>query len=118
MATLLNWMMGISKFESLPSNIKATEQWRRYQNTITTATNQLDAAKERLKEAKQAAEDWAVEQLDEIAETRAYVNFQEEGRRNAEAARRQQGGRRHRRRTRKRRHKRRKKPRRGGRRRR
>ena len=121
MATWFDWAMGNSKFESLPQHIKDTAQWQRYQTDINTRETQVTVAKRRLAETKQAAEEWAAEQLEEEAE-RAAENAQHEqllaeGARNLEDERRR-GGRRRRRRTRKRRHKRRKKTRRRGRRRR
>ena len=122
MATWTDWLMGNSKFESLPKDIKDTAQWQRYQTSINTAETRVVVAKGRLQEARQAAEAWAAEQLEEEAE-RAAENAQHEqllaeGARNLEDERRRGGRRRRRRRTRRRRHKRRKKTRRGRRRRR
>jgi len=117
MATLFDWMMGNSKFESLPKHIKDATQWQRYQTTINEREVQLTVAKRRLAEAKQAAEEWASEQLEEeadrVADAARHKELLSDGARNAEAERHQGGGRRRKRqRTKKRRHKRRKKTRR------
>jgi CO dehydrogenase/acetyl-CoA synthase beta subunit len=119
MSTWFDWAMGNSTFESLPQHIKDTAQWQRYQTTVNEREVQLKVAEQRLAEAKQAAEEWAAEKLEEEAERAAesaqHEQLLAEGARNLEDERRR-GGRRRRRRTRKRRHKRRKKTRRRGRR--
>lgn len=108
MASWFDWMAGNSKFESLPKHIKDTPQWQRYQTTINTAEVRVTVAKQRLDEAKQAAEGWAAEQLEYEAETAQHNELLAEGAHNAKAQ--QIGGRRRkRRRTKKRRRKRRKK---------
>lgn len=68
MATWFDWAMGNSKFESLPQHIKGTAQWQRYQTNINTAEVRLKVAEQRLAEVKQAAEEWAGEQLEEEAD--------------------------------------------------
>ena len=79
MANLFDWMMGNSKFESLPPPIKDTAQWKRYQTDINTAEVQLVVAKERLNEIKKAAEGWADEQLEYAAETDKHNAAAEQG---------------------------------------
>ena len=95
MSTWFDWAMGNSKFESLPQHIKDTAQWQRYQTDINTRETQVTVAKRRLAETKQAAEEWAAEQLEEEAE-RAAENAQHEqllaeGARNLEDERRRGG---------------------------
>ena len=109
MSTWFDWAMGNSKFESLPQHIKDTTRWQRYQTTINEREVQLTVAKRRLAEAKQAAEEWATEQLEEEADNAKHSA------RNAKAE--QKGGRRKRRHTKRRHRKRRIKTRRGHRRR-
>ena len=111
MATWTDWLMGNSKFESLPQDIKNDPEgkWQRYQTRLNTAEAAVVEAQAKLKEVKQAAEEWAAEELEYINETAKHEQLLVTGARNAL----QKGGRRRkRRRTRKRRRKRRKKTRR------
>ena len=108
MASWFDWWMRNSKFESLPKKIKDTVKWRKYQTTINTAEVSVTAAKQKLDDAKKAAEGYAAEQLEYGAETAQHNELLAEGAHNAKAQ--QIGGRRRkRRRTKKRRRKRRKK---------
>ena len=105
MATWTDWLMGNSKFESLPKDIKDTAQWQRYQTSINTAETRVVVAKGRLQEARQAAEAWAAEQLEYAAETAKHEQLLVTGARNAL----QKGGRRRKRRRTKKRHRKRRK---------
>lgn len=120
MATWFDWAMGNSTFESLPKHIKNTAQWKRYQTSMNAAETGVVNAKEKLKGVRQAAEEWAAEQLEEesnrAADDARHNALLAEGARNAKAE--QKGGHRKRRHTRRRHRKRNIKTRRGRRRRR